>query len=232
MLKYLIDSLEGVSEEHHGLYAEKEGGGYQLAVDGVEDTSALKRAKEHEKEGRKAAEAKNRELQTQVDEFLAKAAEEADNKHRKNKDVDALENSWKEKFSNRETELTGHIDSLKDQVKNLLVDTKAASMAAEISTSPNLVLPHITSRLTVEYDDNNKPHTRVLDADGKPSALTVEDLQKEIAAREDFQTVIIGSNASGGGANASKNGGGASKVDFSKMSVKEKKAYLKSKRGD
>lgn len=232
MLKYFLDSLDDLDDSQKALYAEKEGGGFQLQVDGVEDTSALKRAKDHEKEARKAAEDKARELSDQLAEIQKKAKEAEDDKARKSGDTEALENSWKEKLANRETELSGQIDSLKGEVQNLLVDSKAAALAAEISSAPNVILPHIKSRMAVEYDESGKPQTRILDANGKPSAATLDDLKSELTAREDFQAIIIGSKASGGGAGAGGSGGGASKIDLSKATPKEKVAYLKSKRGD
>lgn len=229
MLKYQLDSLDDLSDDQKALYAEKEGGGFQLQVDGVDDASALKRAKDHEKEARKLAEDKARELSEQLAEIQKQADKAKDDKARKAGDVEALENSWKEKLANRETELSGQVESLQGEIKNLLVDSKAAAMAAEISTAPNVILPHIKSRLAVEYDESGKPQTRVLDVNGQPSAATIEDLTQEFTAREDFQAIIIGSKASGGGAGAGGSGGGASNVDFSNLSRAEKVTHLKSK---
>ena len=72
-------------------------------------------------------------------------------------------------------------------------------MAAEISTSPSLLLPHIKARLQADLD-GDAPATKVLDRDGKPSAMTVADLSKEFVDNKDFAAIIRATKASGGGA--------------------------------
>ena len=57
-LKLTVDTLDGIDESHHALYAEKDGK-FHLDVDGVEDTTGLKSALDKE---RKA----NRELQGKI----------------------------------------------------------------------------------------------------------------------------------------------------------------------
>ena len=76
---------------------------------------------------------------------------------------------------------------------------RSYKIANEISTVPDLMSGAISARLTTEIVDG-KATTRVLDQDGKPSALTVEELKKEFVANEKFSSIIVGSNASGSGA--------------------------------
>ena len=230
-LQFTLESLDDVSEEIKPFYQEADDGTYRLAVEGIEDTGALKRAKDYEKEGRKAAEQKARELETQLEEIQSKIKEAETHKARKSGDVEALEKSWADKLTKREQELLGQMDGLKGQLQNVLVDEKARAIAAEISTSPDLLFPHIRARLAADFEGDTAK-TRILDGEGKPSALTFDDLKQEFAAREDFQPIIIGSKASGGGAGGGNNGGGAQKLDFSKASRAEKVQYLKQKKGN
>lgn len=232
MLKATLDSLDGVDAAHHAFYVEKEGK-FQLQVEGLEDTGALKRAKDHEKSARKSAETKNGELQSQIDALTKKIGDGDDDKSRKKGDVEALEKSWQSKYDKREGELNGQLDGLKGTMNTLLVDNVASTMAAEIAIegASSVVLPHIQKRLAVEERDG-KMVTVVMDKDGKSSASTLTELKEEFKNDTAFASIILGSKGSGGGAGGSGGGGGApgKKIDLSKASPKEMVAYLKSKK--
>lgn len=202
----------------------KDGDGFSLTVDGLEDTGALKRAKEHEKERRQKVEAELKEIKDQLttkeDEIidLRKGAVSKD-------DVEALERSYKEKLEKSEKEYSGRIQEAEGSLRSMLVDNVATKLANEISTVPELMSGAISARLTTEIVDG-KATTRVLDQNGKPSALTVEELKKEFVANEKFSSIIVGSNASGSGAQGSGNGGGAAKK-FSEMSEADRVSLYK-----
>lgn len=225
-LKRKITKLDEVDEKYRGLY-KQEGDAYVLDVDGIEgdtggeDLGALKRAKDHEKEQRKAAELRARELEAELDELR-------DGASRKSGDVAALEESWKAKLAKREGELQSQIDALSGNLQTILVDNVAQSLAAEISSAPKVIMPHIRSRLKAELVDG-KAVTKVLDAEGKASASTLDELKSEFVNNKEFASIIVGSKASGGGASGGQGGGGApAKPDFSKASPKEIAGYLKS----
>jgi len=55
------------------------------------------------------------------------------------------------------------------------------------------------------------PVTVVIGQDGKPSALTIDELKSELAANPAFAPIIAASKAAGGGASGGGNGGGAAK---------------------
>ncbi len=207
MLDFERDSLEGLDEGLHGFYEEK-GGKYQLKVQGIpqgEDVSGLKAKLEELLGESKAAKAKAREA-----EEAAKKAEEE--RARKAGDVEALENSWKEKLTKREQELLAEREELAGQIKNLTVGRTATDLAAELAVqgSAKALLPHIQSRLSMDLRDG-KPTVVVLDANGKPSAATLEELKAEFVNDPAFAPLIVGSKASGSGASGAKPGGGAAK---------------------
>lgn len=203
-------------------YAEKDGG-YVLDL---EDDDALFRAKEHEKEARKAAEAENRELK-------AKLAEMGDVDAKKRGDIETLEKSWQKKLGDRETELTSQIAKRDAYLRNTLVDAKANELAAKISTSPKLLVPHIKARLVADLDGDT-PSTKVLDAAGQISALNLEDLEKEFIANPEFGAIIIGSKASGSRAPSQQGlqsrAFGSDKIDTSKMTARELAAHIESQK--
>lgn len=176
---------------------EKKGEDYVLSLEGDEggeDVSALKRAKDHEKTKRIEAEKKLKELQ-------AKEEEENEGKLKSSGDLEALEKSYKEKMAKREGEMTAKLEARETQIRKILVDNVAERLAKEISVSPSLLIPHIKARLAVEFGEEGAS-TRVLDADGKPSASTLDDFKGELLSNKEFSPILIGSKASGGAGGA------------------------------
>jgi len=218
MLKYQLDSLEGLDEGARAFYEEKEGK-FQLKVDGIpqgEDVTGLKAKLEELLGESKAAKAKARE----AEEAAKKAAEEA---ARKNGDVDALDKSWQEKLSKREQELLAEREGLAGQIKNLTVGRAATDLAAELAIqgSSKALLPHIQSRLSMDIRDG-KPTVVVLDANGKPSAATLDELKAEFTNDPAFAPLIVGSKASGSGAGGAKPGSGAASDSNTKAEAAKK----------
>lgn len=211
MLKFQLDTLEGVDEAVRALYTEKDGK-FVLGIEGLpqqEDVSGLK--------------AKNAELLAEKKEIERKAREaedaarlEREEAARKSGNVEELERSWTEKFTRREAELTGTLEqeraTLSGQIRDLTVGRTATDIASALAVqgSAKALLPHIERRLSVEQRDG-KPVVVVLDAQGKLSAATLDELKAEIANDVAFAPLIAGSKASGGGAGGAGGGGGAPK---------------------
>ncbi len=205
MLKFKIDkaAFDALSDEQKAMYAEA-GDGYQLAIEGLPDVTGLE-AKVNELLGEKKTEAEKR----RAAELAAQQA--ADEKARATGDVTALENSWRQKLTDQEQGYQSQIQALNGSLTTLLVDNVATTLAAKLAgEAAPVMLPHIKTRLAVEMQDG-KPVTRVLDATGKPSALTVDELGAEFAGNKAFAGVIIGSKASGtrGAGEPDKPAGGA-----------------------
>lgn len=238
-LQLKVEKLDDIPEAIRGEYVEdKEGGGFKLAIEGLEDTGALKRAKQHEvdEHGKTKAELKKlRDAQSARDAEAQRLKDEA---AKASGNVEAVEKSWKEKLTARETELQTRYDSdvgsLTSDVKRLLVENVAQSMASEIAVEGSAValLPHIRERLGVEVRDGKRV-TVVLDAKGQTSALTIEELKKEIASNKAFAPLIAGSKASGGGANGGGKGGGAAgaktlkRAEFDALDEVKKRAFFR-----
>ncbi|NYZ69116.1 hypothetical protein H0A36_24145 [Endozoicomonas sp. SM1973] len=237
MLKFLLDSLDDVDENLHALYEEADGK-YQLKVDGIEDTGALKRAKDHEKTARKAAEDQARELKEQLEALQVQINESKDADARKNGDIEALEKSWQDKFTNsenswsekltsRENELNSTIENLQNNLKSILVDKEAVRLASELAVegSSELLIPHLKARLATSERDGQLV-TVVNDSEGKPSALTLDELKQEFANNKAFAPVVVGSHAFGGSADRGNSSGATHNGDVTKMSRQEKLAYF------
>ncbi|WP_413730804.1 hypothetical protein [Sodalis sp. RH22] len=193
MLKFKLtkEEFNALEDSAKAMYAEA-GEGYQLAIEGMPDLTGLEK-KNSELLAEKKAEQEKRRL---AEEEARKAAEE---QARKKGDLDTLEKSWAEKLSTREKELLAQIEERDGRLRTLLVDNVAQSLATRLAGDSAAVLtPHLKSRLVVEDGK-----TRILDAEGKPSASTLEDLEKEFRSNKLFAPIIIGSKASGTGGNGS-----------------------------
>jgi len=207
----------------------EDGDGYRLDVDGAEDTGALKRAKDREAQLRKDAETQLREAQAKLDELGTDDA-------RKKGDIATLEASWKGKLDEEQAGRKADVDKYQGAFRKTLIDNQASAMATKISKVPALLSRVIKDRLTVDFE-GDEPVTRVLSADGKVSAMTLEDLQKEVVANPEYADIIIASKASGG-AGKTKQGGGAptnpnpneKPVDFSTMKPAELAAHITAKK--
>lgn len=208
-LKYQVDSLEGLDDGIKALYTEKDGK-FVLGVEGIpqpqnDDLDGLKAKVQELLNEKKTAQTKAQEAEA----ARLKAAEDA---AKASGDIAALEKSWGDKLTAKETELKAQLETRDKQIYQLTVGQTAQKLASELAVqgSADLLLPHITNRLSVETVDG-QPQIRVKDLQGNLSAATLDEFKKEIANNPAFKPVIAASNASGGGANGGQ-GGGATKT--------------------
>lgn len=218
------DIPEGLEQYYH----EVDGEWVLEGVDGEEDIGALKRAKQHEKTQRQAAEQKARELQAQIDE-LQEQIDSGD----KSAETARLQRQL-ETANRKLTETTKQLGETETQWKarfeKKFVDSAAMDLARDLSDTPGLILPHIRSRLVMDFD-GEEPTLRVKGEDGQVSDLSLEAFKKSINDNVDYAPALRGSGASGGGADPSKKGPGAQgtkgqKPDFLTASAKEIAAWV------
>lgn len=164
--------------------------------------------------------AKNRELLEEKAEARKKAEAAALEAARKSGDIESLEKSWGEKLSKREQELQSELEERDRMIQRLTVDSTAAKLASELALPghADVLRPHIERRLAMEIRAG-MPKVRVLGADGKASALTVDDLKKEFLTNSAFAPLLIGTKANGAG--RITNGSGETGKKFSEYSGAE-----------
>lgn len=206
-----------------------EGDGYVLDVDGEEDLAPLKNANTRLKEEKAEAKRLLKEAQEKLE-----ALEEGDNKTKGN--IEALEKSWKGKLDTQATESKAKIDKLAAALTNTVIGGQAQKLASELSPkSFKLLIPFIEKRLQADLE-GDEPKMRILDAAGKPSALTMDDLKKEFIDNADFSAIIVGSKATGGaGADKTKTGGAApdnKPVNLATVSPKQLAEHIKAKKSE
>ena len=226
MLKLEADNLDAIDEPLRSLYEEKDGK-FRLKVEGIPDADGLKKKNNElldELKGYKRA-------QKEKEDALAKEREEL---LAKSGDVEALRKSYDEKMTKITTDYSTREQNYQQQLQKLTVGQTATTLAAELAIpgSAQVLLPHIQSRLSMEIRDG-VPVTVVLGQDGKPSALTIDDLKSELTANQAFAPIIAASKAAGGGASGSGNGGGAAKKavtrsQFDQMNAVQRMEHLKS----
>lgn len=228
MLKKKIGqaAFDELPEHLQALYTQ-DGDNFVLQVEDDEDDSAaeLERLRTKigiEREHRKNAE-KERDRLRQEEADREKQRQKDDDDNARNKgDIDALDKSWQARFASREAELNSEIEKHQSAMQRLLVDNVAQGIASRLADpdSQELLIPFITKRLKVEFE-GDEPKTRIIDTDGKPSALTIQDLEKEIAGDKRFARVIIAGKGSGGGGRGNQDMGGAPDKKPSEMSEQE-----------
>lgn len=225
-LKFEVDILEDVEETLQGLYEEDtETGKFRLSIDGAPSD----RSEELQKlqSSIEALETKNREIlaeKAKTKKAVEKATEDA---ARKAGDIDSLEKSWQEKLKVIENEKNEIISTYENTIYKLTVQTAASAMAAKLAVqgSADVLLPHIEKRLKVETKDG-EALIRVLGTDGKLSANSLSDLEKEILSTKAFAPILQGPKSSGfGESTGSTRSHGNSKR--STMSIPEKAAFIK-----
>lgn len=197
--KEVYDTLSDVVKSEYEL----KGDVYILKLDDYEDPAELKRARDREKEEARVAKEEARVAKEELDRLKHKGAKD-------NNDINAIEDSWRAKVTTVEQDRDTKLAKKNGWIQKTLIDNVALKLAGELSDSPTLILPHIKSRLTADFDAD-EPVTRVLDATGKPSALTLAELRAEFEGSKDFSSIIRGSKANGGGAAGNHAGGGGAK---------------------
>lgn len=215
--KLLASTYNALPDAIKGEYiAGEKDGEYVLDVTDLpqgEDPAPIKRALDNERNAHKATKEKLGAAETTI----ANAP-----------DVAALR-------TQHETE----VGKLKAFAESTLIDGAASALAAKISKSPALIVPHIKARLIADMT-GDKPVTKVIGADGKPSELTIDALGQEFVANKDFASIMIASKASGGGAPQTPIrpfGGGApkdgeQKPDLTRMSPADLAARITARRAE
>ena len=190
-LEYKLDEegFNGLGEELKTHYAKTEDGSYKLDLGGSDPDAAV-RAKNREKE-------KSKELSARLAALEEEKAKQAEESLKKSGDIDALEKSYGQKLTDMEQSFAQQIESKNKFISSLMLDREADSLASSLSDSPVVMMPHIKSRLRMDFD-GEEPKLRVLDAQGQISSLTIEDLKKEFTSNDQFKSIIKGSNAEGG----------------------------------
>jgi hypothetical protein len=210
-----------------------DGEDFVLDATGFDDPAELRRARDREKEDATNLRSELVNVKDKLAAATSKLETITSTDARRAGDVQTLEKSWKEKLDTETGALKTTIAAKDKYIQKVLVDNVAMSLATELAGDNHVVLlPHITQRLSAEMTGDT-PLTRVLDKEGKPTALSVEDLKKEFSTDTRFASVVVGSKGSGGGAAGRSSrsgapGAGGGQKKFHELSDKERIDWYKS----
>ena len=119
-----------------------------------------------------------------------------------------METAWQKKYDEALAGKDDEIKRLTSNIEALTVGAVASQMASKLALegSENLLKGPIQSRLAVEWEEN-RPLVKVLGKDGKISASTTDELEREIAADSQFARILAGTRSRGGGVRPNDAGG-------------------------
>lgn len=220
------EQFDALDEGQKSLYKENtsRAGEFLLDVEVDADNAALVRSKTIEKTRADTAEAKVTELTLELEGLNTQIATLNTNRP----DTAALEKQYKDREAALKTKHEGELVKKDKLLATVLVDQKALEIATKISSTPELLVEVIKKRLKASVSDG-EPTTEILDAAGLASTATIQDLEQEFVANPKYAAIIIGSNASGGGARPSGGGSGATYKGkkFSDLTEVERVAWHK-----
>lgn len=192
--KEVFDALPDEVKEHY----KEEKGEYVLETEGGEDVGALKRAKDRIQQDYADVKEELRVLKQNTNV----------------EDVVKLQKQYDKQLSDATGESAKKIELLEKQISKGMIEGTAKDIANALTKHSSLLMPHIKSRLAVEFKDG-EPKLVIMDSEGKASEMGAADLQKEFYENKEFSAIITASNANGGAgrkdvktpSNADGNGG-------------------------
>lgn len=228
-LQAVLDSLDGLDEGLQSEYTKGDDGKFHLQLEGLDghtQIGALYRARDHEKTEKNQFKTQLAEQKSEV-ERLNKELEEA-KKSGSNIDHKTRADDWERKYNKDIADREAKLEEANQRLHRVAVEDKAESLSNAWFTSPELTKHHVKSRLKAEILDNGEVIHRVLDKDGNVTAMSLDDLKKEMTENPVFAPVVRageGSGSAGAGQESDDGqpGGSASdkKIDLNTESDKE-----------
>lgn len=193
-----VSNLTSVPEAYRSLY-EQDGSEFKLTIDiegSVDETSldTMRRARDHEKDANKTLRQKLADLELKVNDL-----ENDKSRGKGGPDVEALEASYKKQIAELKAASEAAEGKLKASISTLTVGQATAKLASELFKVPSAMEHHVARRLTAEIDEDGKVVTRVLDKDGAVSAMTLDDLAKELRQVKEWEPFLTAKGGSGTG---------------------------------
>lgn len=208
-MKYILtaDEFKALSEDLQKEY-KLEGETATLTLEGHDDHLIPKAKRDIEAEHRKAAEKKVAEIEAREAKLLKDLEASKGNKG----EVEEIRKSHEAEIKRITEEFQAKEQAAKAESHKALIREEAARFANEKFTVPTAISRLYQDRLTVE-EVEGQPVIRVLDANGKGSVQSLDQLQNEFLTNKEFAPIIKASKGNGGGANPSSGGqgGGATK---------------------
>jgi hypothetical protein len=228
-MKYILtkEEFEKLPEALQGEYT-LDGDNATLTLEGHEEAFVEKGKWQEAEKHRKNAESKALEVEKREAQLL-KDIEAAKGNEKK---IAELRESHEAEVARIKEENEAQLKEIKAGQHKAMIDAEATKFANEHFTVPSLVKDAVAKRLTVE-EVEGQPVIRALEADGKASSKSLEQVQKEFLENKEFSSIIKASKGKGGGATPPEGGkgGGAAKqvtrAEFDEMSQADRLTFSK-----
>ena len=235
-----VADINVVPEPARPLYVKQQDGSYKY-----DDISALRSALDHEKNNRKSIAEQLESAKPflalgktpeEIKALLDAQAAQEQNKLREAGDFEALKQQMEQNHQQQVGTLESKMGNYRKQIEKMLVSDQAQQVLghADIQGNPLLLMPIIRDRVEVKEKDDGSFTLVVKNAQGQPmlnannEPATMMDLAKELRKDSNYAAAFKGVNQSGGGApNGSGPGGSPNGLSRSKMSVREKSAFIR-----
>lgn len=192
MLKFEIESLEGLDEGVKGLYEQK-GDKFRLKVEGIDPADELKEALRKERDERKAAKEK-------LAEFESAAEQKERERLEKDQQWETIAKNEKARAEKAETALAERERKIAEKERSELATQLTSTLTRDTARAELLKKEAL---LFIQYNADG------VVISGPDGTMTAEQLGKHLAERYPF--LVDGNQSSGGGATGSKSSGGAVK---------------------
>ena len=202
MLKFQVDSLDGLDESLQSLYTES-GNGYTLQVEGVAPQAEVEGLRQKLVDANDEAGRRRRAVEKwkELGESPESVRELLDSKGKPDADHQSIIEAMKAKHAADVEAMSG---KLRDMQKQTAMKDLQANLAKSDIIGAGLEPLSLMAQSRMGFDDDGK--LRIMDGNNKPMAgsgsdgyATVADLAKELAASETGQVFIRDSGSSGGG---------------------------------
>jgi Txe/YoeB family toxin of Txe-Axe toxin-antitoxin module len=239
-LKLIIDKLEDVDEALRPLYEEKDGK-FQLAVEGIEDASGLKKALNSERQQRAAFEKKVKAWEAlgktpeEIAELTAAAQQAEEDKLKGAGEWEKLKaqmnDAHKRALDAKDAAIAAkdaEIAGMRASLERHLIVAQATAEIAAAKGEPELLLP-VVQRFMKVNEENGNYSTQIVDAKGDPrvdakgNPLSLSALMAELKANEKYGRAFEGSGSSGSGMPPGGGNGGVIPRGITRSSFKTEK---------
>lgn len=197
-----------------------------LKLEGAPDYEGATKKLEIEKEHRKNAEKAQKEAET----MSAKLQKDIEAAGGSKAEIERIQKEHTAELEKMRAEREIENKANTEKANNFLIDTEATKFAninfIESPFGNEFIKGKYASRLSVETVDGQQV-IRVKDAEGKPSILSVSELQKEYLDNKAFSPIIKANVGGGSGATPGQQGSGAARKKLSDMNATEEAAFEK-----
>lgn len=245
-LKLVLDKIEDAPEALRSEYTEKDGK-FHLNVDGIEDTSGLKKALDTERKTARelAKKVKRWEDLGKTDEEIEQLLKNQEEMERKKAEADGdhakILKQHQDKWEKDRAKLEAELNAARLSERGAIIGTSvmtALTKAGATEEGMDLLPDRLASRVAFETKDGARV-IRIMQADGetplagsgKDGAATFDDLVKEAVGK--WPSLFKGSGRTGSGTPPNNGAGGTgkktlSRAEFERLPPMERSSIIRS----